>query len=283
VSSPAVSIHVVSHANASLFDSVDDDVFDNKVQPELLRAFLDNPSNHLVVAVAEGQAIGMASGISYVHPEKPLALFINEVGVSGRFRRQGIGSRLVRRLIERGEELGCSEAWVGRCTRRWVVCRTKKARSSTSMHSSLKPVRRTVASNPPVSRTRLRRAGAATPATEATDEEWRDVFSALVDPLPRLVRAACPGMIARRSGKALVIGSASALRGMKRASTYSAARGAQLAYVQAVGVALAPHTVQVLVRQTPSPPAQSGEAALSEKAAVQAAVGARGHVGGARA
>jgi CO/xanthine dehydrogenase Mo-binding subunit len=33
-------------------------------------------------------------------------------------------------------------------------------------------------------------------------------------------------------------GSASALRGMKRASTYSAARGAQLAYVQAVGVEL---------------------------------------------
>ncbi len=32
---------------------------------------------------------------------------------------------------------------------------------------------------------------------------------------------------------------------MKRASTYSAARGAQLAYVQAVGVELAPHNVQV--------------------------------------
>jgi 2-keto-3-deoxy-L-fuconate dehydrogenase len=36
------------------------------------------------------------------------------------------------------------------------------------------------------------------------------------------------------------MGSASALRGMKRASTYSAARGAQLAYVQAGGVELAP-------------------------------------------
>jgi 2-keto-3-deoxy-L-fuconate dehydrogenase len=71
------------------------------------------------------------------------------------------------------------------------------------------------------------------------------VFAALVDPLPRLVRAAAPAMIARRSGKVLVMGSASALRGMKRASTYSAARGAQLAYVQAVGVELAPHQVQV--------------------------------------
>ena len=84
-----------------------------------------------------------------------------------------------------------------------------------------------------------------TPAPEVTETEWRQVFAALVDPLPRLVRAAAPRMLARRSGKILVIGSASALRGMKKASSYSAARGAQLAYVQAVGVELAPHNVQV--------------------------------------
>ena len=84
-----------------------------------------------------------------------------------------------------------------------------------------------------------------TVATEVSEAEWREVFAALVDPLPRLVRSAVPSMIARRSGKVLVIGSASALRGMKRASSYSAARGAQLAYVQAAGVELAPHNVQV--------------------------------------
>ncbi len=85
----------------------------------------------------------------------------------------------------------------------------------------------------------------ATPAVDVTGDEWRGVFAALVDPLPRLVRAVVPGMIARGGGKVLVIGSASALRGMRKASTYSAARGAQLAYVQAVGVELAAHNVQV--------------------------------------
>jgi 2-keto-3-deoxy-L-fuconate dehydrogenase len=85
----------------------------------------------------------------------------------------------------------------------------------------------------------------STAAAEVDEAEWREVFAALVDPLPRLVRAATPPMVARRSGKVLVIGSASALRGMKRTSTYSAARGAQLAYVAAVGVELAPHNVQV--------------------------------------
>jgi aminoglycoside 6'-N-acetyltransferase I len=103
---------VVSRENASLLDSVDDDVFDHKVQPQLLGEFLANPANHLVVAVAQGHVVGMASGISYVHPDKPLALFINEVGVSGRFHRLGVARQLVSRLIEKGKELGCTEAWV---------------------------------------------------------------------------------------------------------------------------------------------------------------------------
>ena len=85
---------------------------------------------------------------------------------------------------------------------------------------------------------------ASTPAHRVDDDEWRATFAALVDPLPRLVRAALPAMIERRAGKILVMGSASALRGMKRTASYSAARGAQLAYVQAVGVELAPHGVQ---------------------------------------
>ncbi len=85
----------------------------------------------------------------------------------------------------------------------------------------------------------------STAAVDASDDEWRSTFAALVDPLPRLCRAVLPAMIERRAGKILLMGSASALRGMKRASTYSAARGAQLAYVQAVGVEVASHNVQV--------------------------------------
>jgi len=84
-----------------------------------------------------------------------------------------------------------------------------------------------------------------TPALEVDEDEWRAVFAALVDPLPRLCRAVLPQMVARGAGKIVVMGSASALRGMKRASTYSAARGAQLAYVQALGVEMAPQRVQV--------------------------------------
>lgn len=85
----------------------------------------------------------------------------------------------------------------------------------------------------------------ATPAAQVGEEEWRDAFAHMVDPLPRLCRAALPQMLARRSGKILLMGSASALRGMRNVSTYSAARGAQLAYIQALGVEVAAQNVQV--------------------------------------
>ena len=85
----------------------------------------------------------------------------------------------------------------------------------------------------------------STLAHEVGDGEWEEIFNIIVDPLPRLVRAVLPQMMARKTGKILVMGSASALRGMKQRSTYSAARGAQLAYVQAVGVEMAPHHIQV--------------------------------------
>jgi 2-keto-3-deoxy-L-fuconate dehydrogenase len=85
----------------------------------------------------------------------------------------------------------------------------------------------------------------STLAHQVGDGEWEEIFKIIVDPLPRLVRAVLPQMMARKAGKILVMGSASALRGMKQRSTYSAARGAQLAYVQAVGVEMAPHNIQV--------------------------------------
>ncbi len=84
-----------------------------------------------------------------------------------------------------------------------------------------------------------------TPVVDVADEEFTQLFEHMVYPLPRLARAVFPGMIKRGGGRFLVFGSASALRGMKRASSYSMARGAQLAWVQAVGVEMARHNVQV--------------------------------------
>ncbi len=112
LSDQPVTIHLVTEANASLLDDMDDDVFDHPVTPDRLREFLGNRSNVLFVATIDTKVIGMVTGIAYVHPDKPRSLFINEVGVSGRYQRRGIGTKLVSAMLEWGRHQGCVEAWV---------------------------------------------------------------------------------------------------------------------------------------------------------------------------
>ena len=83
------------------------------------------------------------------------------------------------------------------------------------------------------------------PATDIDDRAWAHVFDVMVHPLHRLTRAVLPQMTARCSGKIVVYGSAVALKGLKTVAAYSAARAAQVGYVQSVGVEVAPHNVQV--------------------------------------
>jgi 2-keto-3-deoxy-L-fuconate dehydrogenase len=82
------------------------------------------------------------------------------------------------------------------------------------------------------------------PVGEVRDADWHGLFDALVHPLMRLVRAAAPRMLASRRGKIVAITSAAPLRGIANTSAYCAARGAQNAFVRAVGLELAPHNVQ---------------------------------------
>ena len=82
-------------------------------------------------------------------------------------------------------------------------------------------------------------------AHETSDAQWHSVYEKIVHPTHRLVRAVLPQMIARKAGKIVVVGSASALRGTSNRSCYGSARGAQHAYVRNVGVEVAKHNVQV--------------------------------------
>lgn len=109
---PAVEIVRVTRDNATVLDDVDEDVFDYAVTADYVRDFLSDPRSLLHVAVLEGRVIGMATGIVYAHPDKPLQLFVNEVGVAAAFHRRGIGTRLVRSILDHARSLGCAGAWV---------------------------------------------------------------------------------------------------------------------------------------------------------------------------
>jgi NAD(P)-dependent dehydrogenase (short-subunit alcohol dehydrogenase family) len=83
-------------------------------------------------------------------------------------------------------------------------------------------------------------------ATVSVDEDhWQRVFDVMVHPLHRLTRAVLPQMIERRTGKIVVYGSATGVKGMEGVAAYSSARSAQVGYVRSVGIEVARHNVQV--------------------------------------
>jgi ribosomal protein S18 acetylase RimI-like enzyme len=64
------------------------------------------------VAISAGTVVGFASGVHYVHPDKLPELFVNEVGVAPQYQGHGVGTELMRVLLNVGKRLGCKEAWV---------------------------------------------------------------------------------------------------------------------------------------------------------------------------
>ena len=83
------------------------------------------------------------------------------------------------------------------------------------------------------------------PVQDIDNDDWQVLFNTLVHPLMYLVRAVVPQMLERSSGKIIAVTSAAPLRGIPNNSAYCAARGAQNAFIKAVGLELARNNIQV--------------------------------------
>jgi ribosomal protein S18 acetylase RimI-like enzyme len=108
----SVEIRMLGPEDEALLTQVADDVFDHAVNPALGAEFLHDPRHHLAVAIDDGTIVGFASGVHYVHPDKPAELWINEVGVAPSHQRRGLGRALLHAVFAHGRALGCREAWV---------------------------------------------------------------------------------------------------------------------------------------------------------------------------
>ena len=97
---------------ALLLDRLAEGVFDEPINAQWCAEFFADPRHHVAVALDAGVVVGMATGVHYVHPDKPNQLFINEVGVAEPWRRRGIGRRLLTVLLAHATSLGCESAWV---------------------------------------------------------------------------------------------------------------------------------------------------------------------------
>lgn len=88
------------------------EVFDRRPEPELTREFLNDPRHHIVAALDGGRLVAFASGVHYVHPDKKPELWINEVAVAPTHRSMGLGSAVLKALLEVGLAHHCTTAWV---------------------------------------------------------------------------------------------------------------------------------------------------------------------------
>lgn len=108
-----IAIRVLRAGDAAILRRVAHGVFDNAVDPRWTAEFLADPRHHMAVALLDGEVVGMASAVHYVHPDKPPELWVNEVGVAPAHQRKGVGRRLLAALFAHGRTLGCTEAWLG--------------------------------------------------------------------------------------------------------------------------------------------------------------------------
>ena len=75
-----------------LLDRIAPDVFDAPIDPELIGAMFAAGNHHLFVALDADLVVGQCLGMVLHGPDRPAALYIDNLGVTGTHRRQGIGS-----------------------------------------------------------------------------------------------------------------------------------------------------------------------------------------------
>ncbi len=109
----AIEIRRVGIEDAAILDRVADGVFDEKVTPDRLAAYLAESNHHIIVAIEDGEVVGQCMGVVIRHPDKPAELFVDEVGVTPGRQHQGIGRTLLGAMLALGRDEGCAEAWVG--------------------------------------------------------------------------------------------------------------------------------------------------------------------------
>ncbi len=90
----SIEIRVLRRDEGAILANVAPDVFDDPVIQQVAEQFLGDPRHHLAVAIDGNLVVGFASGVHYLHPDKPHPEFwINEVGVAPAHQAQGWAKR----------------------------------------------------------------------------------------------------------------------------------------------------------------------------------------------
>ena len=107
-----IEYRILNAGEAHVLSRVAEGVFDYQVDHDLAKTFLSSDCHHIAVAIDAGTVVGMATGVHYVHPDKPMEMWINEVAVAPSHQRKGIGQAVVKALLNHAATIGRREAWV---------------------------------------------------------------------------------------------------------------------------------------------------------------------------
>jgi len=108
-----VEIRRITATDADLFSRIEEEVFDEPVDPRRLAAYLREPGHLMILAMEDGLVVGQCAAVVHKHPDKSDELYVDEVGVGRHHLRQGIATAMMREMFAWGRELGCEDAWLG--------------------------------------------------------------------------------------------------------------------------------------------------------------------------
>jgi aminoglycoside 6'-N-acetyltransferase I len=103
----------LTRADLDLLISTPEGLFDNPVDGERAKDFLESRLHHLFMILQDGVGVSFASGTVLLHPDKDPSLFINEVGTRDSHQRQGLATQVTQALIDHARATGCDGIWLG--------------------------------------------------------------------------------------------------------------------------------------------------------------------------
>ena len=81
-----IRFQILTQEDFGVFERVEPGTFDNPPDSNLIREFLADPRHHIVVALDAGTVVAFVSAVTYIHPDKPLNCWINEVSTAPSYR-----------------------------------------------------------------------------------------------------------------------------------------------------------------------------------------------------
>ncbi|TCS17327.1 GNAT family N-acetyltransferase [Caulobacter sp. BK020] len=108
----AITTRRLTRETAGLLENIADEVFDDEISVQRLKAYLESPGHLMILAVCGKQVIGQIAAYVHRHPDQASDVYIDNLGVAPPFQRRGVARRLVDEVLAWGKTLGCDQAWV---------------------------------------------------------------------------------------------------------------------------------------------------------------------------